>query len=86
MTDTPAHIYAAQRAIIATKTPAERFQMVFDMIEYSRMVVTNSIKAQQPDISLIDLKVAVFRRFYKHDFSATALNEIEKAMQAREGK
>jgi hypothetical protein len=86
MTDTPPHIYAAQRAIIGSKTEKERLEMVFELMEHGYRVVENSIKAQQPNISAIDLKIAVFRRFYKHDFSATAMQEIEKAMRERKGK
>jgi hypothetical protein len=79
MTDTPDFIYKKQFEIIFSKTPQERFLMGFDMIESVKKMVENSIRQEIPTISDLDLRIAVFKRYYQNDFSPPQLEKIAAA-------
>ena len=55
--------------------------MIFDMIEFARKLAENNIRNQNPGISDIDLKVAVFNRFYYNDLSEQTRNFITNKMR-----
>ena len=82
MTDTPDFIYQKQFDIIFSKTPKERFLMGFEMIESVKRIVENSIRRETPTISDLDLRVAVFKRYYQNDFSTVQLEKIAAALLA----
>jgi hypothetical protein len=46
------------------------------MIDDARTIVENSIKIKNPSITKAELAVAVFKRFYKNDFSPELLEKI----------
>jgi len=68
MNDTTAHMREKQLEIIFKMTNKQRFEEGIKMIDFVRNVVENSIKKQNPTISKIDLKIAVFKRYYGNDF------------------
>jgi hypothetical protein len=82
MTDTPDFIYKKQFEIIFSKTPKERFLMGFEMIESVKRIVENSIRREMPNISDIDLRVSVFKRYYQNDFTPPQLEKIAAALFA----
>lgn len=82
MNDTKEAARKEQLAIIFSKTESERFLMGVEMIDYVHTVVENSIRADQPTISEIDLKVAVFKRYYGREFSKEEVSRIEQGMRA----
>ena len=82
MTDTPDFVYQKQFDIIFSKTPRERFLMGFEMMDSVRQIVENSIRKHNPTISEIDIRVAVFKRYYQNDFSPQELEKIAKAFTA----
>lgn len=82
MTDTPDFIYQKQFDIIFSKTPKERFLMGFEMIESVKRIVENSIRREKPAISDLDLRVAVFKRYYQNDFPPVQLEKIAAALFA----
>jgi hypothetical protein len=51
------------------------------MIEGVKKIVENSIRLKNPQISEIDLKVELFERFYKNDFSEEKKKDIIRAMR-----
>jgi hypothetical protein len=81
MNDTTPEARQKQLSIIFSKTPEERFLMGVEMIDYVRMVVENSIRAENPNISVIDLKIAVFKRYYGKEFSQEEITKIEESMR-----
>jgi hypothetical protein len=88
MNDTTEEAARVQREIIMSKTPEERILMGAEMIDSVRLIVEASIRNKQPDISEIDLKIAVFRRYYTPDFSPEQLDLIEAHLRqwhARQG-
>jgi hypothetical protein len=82
MDDTTEEARKKQLEIIFSKTPEECFLMGIEMINYVRMVVENSIRAEQPNISPTDLKIAVFKRYYGNEFSKEEIARIEESMRA----
>ena len=79
--DTPDHIRKLQNEIFLKNSLPRRFELGFQMIESVKKIVENSIRLKNPQISDIDLKVEVFERFYKNDFSEEKKEDIIKAMR-----
>jgi len=73
MKDTSPEMRKKQAEIIFRLSPDQRFQQGLEMIDFARRTVENSIIAQNHAISSLELKIAVFLRYYSRDFS-----EIEK--------
>ena len=81
MTDTPHHIYKKQYDIIASKPMDERVRLSFETIDTTRQWVENSIKQNTPNISRIDLAIAVFLRYYSIDFTEIQRDNIIGSMR-----
>ena len=76
MKDTPDHIYKKQHEIFMSLPLEVRFRQGMAMIDDGRKLVEQSIKNSNPNISEIDLKIEVFKAFYKKDFSDSELVKI----------
>lgn len=81
MNDTPKHILKKQFEIINSIPLKERLLNLFELTELSRKIIENKIKEKNPDISDIDLKIELFRSFYKYDFDEAKMNEIINNMR-----
>ncbi len=81
MNDTPEHIRRKQFEIYMAKPLSERIKGVFEMTELSRSIIRNQIKLKNPDISEIDLKIELFKTFYRSDFDKITLDEIADQMR-----
>ena len=76
MLDTTNEIIQKQREIIFAKTSDERFLIGAETIAFGRIMVENSIKQAKPKISELELKVAVFKRYYEDSFDKNELDKI----------
>jgi uncharacterized protein (DUF111 family) len=74
--DTPNNIIQKQREIFFAKTANERFLIGAETIAFGRIMVENSIKQLETNISELELKIAVFKRYYQNIFSNDELDEI----------
>jgi len=81
MLGTSAVINEKQSEIIFSKSPAERFLIGTQTIDFGRIVQESSIKNKIPLIGDFDLKVAVFKRNYEDIFTQ---EEIEKIIASWE--
>ena len=81
MNDTPTYILQKQFDIINNKPLRERLLNVFDLTELSINIISNQIKSKNPGISDIDLKVELFKIFYKNDFNSEELGIIINEMK-----
>ncbi|MBC7920795.1 MAG: hypothetical protein H7Z75_06845 [Ferruginibacter sp.] len=81
MNDTTEDARKKQLEIIFSKTPEERFLMGIEMIDYVRTVVENSIRAENANLSAIDVRIAVFKRYYAKEFSIEEINLITESMR-----
>ena len=78
MTDTDPQTEARYRKMLMPRSPEERFLMGLRMCEAARATVLASLP---PELSPIDRKIAVLRRYYESDFSAEELARIERALR-----
>jgi len=76
MIDTNEEMHRKQLEVIYAKSPEERFIIGGELIELGRYIVENSIKLQNPDLSELDLKIEVLKRYYSQEFSPEELNKI----------
>jgi len=81
MNDTPEHVLQKQYEIISSKPLRERLKMAFDLTELSRFMISNSIRKKEPCITDIELKVKLFKTFYRFDFDQEKLDEIAGQMR-----
>ena len=81
MNDTPKYILRKQYEIISAKPLKERIKGLFELTELSRKIIRNRIKNKFPGISETDLKIELFRIFYKQDFDKETLARIAEQMK-----
>jgi hypothetical protein len=66
--DVSPEMWQKQLEMVQAMTPAERMQQGWDIIDFVRQTVENSIREANPGISEIDLLIAVFERYYGHEY------------------
>ena len=81
MNDTTPEVHKKQLEIIMSKTPQERFMMGLEMVDSVYTMVSNSIRQQNPNLSPAELQVAIFKRYYRKDFSPELLERICQSMR-----
>ena len=81
MNDTPPEIHQKQRDIIMSKSPKERFEMGIQMMEDARSLVEDGIRMSNPGILALELKIEVFKRYYKNDFLPEELDVIIQSLK-----
>ncbi|HEY3900318.1 MAG TPA: hypothetical protein VGM54_17040 [Chthoniobacter sp.] len=78
MNDTDPKTEAIYREMLLAKTPEERFLMGIRMCQMARTTVLASLPK---NLSPIDRKVAILRRYYESDLSDTDLARVEQALR-----
>jgi hypothetical protein len=81
MDDTTEEVKQIQREIFFSKTPNERFMIGVEMIKMGRTIVESSIKQQYSNLSELELRLKVFERYYKNEFSEIEFNNIINSMK-----
>jgi hypothetical protein len=81
MRDTPKYVLQKQFEIIHAKPLKERIKGIFEMTELSRKIIQNQIQSKRPELSEIELKVELFKAFYRSDFNAETLSLIARKMK-----
>jgi hypothetical protein len=76
MNDTPEDIRKMQFQVINSKPLKERIRMMTDMTDFSRKLIENQIRRKNPSITDNDMKLEVFKIFYKNDFDAPMMTKI----------
>ena len=71
MNDTPADVDKAFTALLMQRSPSDRAMMAFEMFDMARALMTADIRAHHPGISEVELRVKIFERTYRSDFSDT---------------
>lgn len=82
MNDTSPKMRKKQLEVIHAKTSSERAMMGIDMIDSVKKIVTNSIRNKHPEYSELELRIAVFKRYYKKDFSPEQMEKIIEDMKS----
>lgn len=81
MNDTSKYILRKQFEIFYAKPLLERLNGIFELTELSRQIIQNRIKEKNPNISEVDLKIELFKTFYRFDFDEETLNFIAEDMR-----
>jgi hypothetical protein len=81
MNDTPKYILQKQFEIIFAKPLKDKIAGLFEMTELSRNMILNQLKQKNPELSEIDLKIELFKKFYKFDFDNETLDKIAEKMR-----
>jgi hypothetical protein len=80
MRDTPPAVDAMYRELLMSRTPGERVRMAASMHDAAKAI----IRAGIPDDcweTEADLRIEVFRRFYRQDFSPDAMARIVEGLR-----
>jgi len=81
MNDTPKYILQKQFEIMYAKSLKEKIDGLFEMTELSRKIILNQLHLKNPEFSEIDLKVELFKAFYRYDFENETLFRIAESMR-----
>ena len=79
MNDTPEHVWQLYLDFFNKKTDAERFKIGFEMMRTGRKMVETALRQQHPEWSAAELKVGVFKRMYRPDFTPEQLEIIAES-------
>lgn len=79
MNDTPEHIRKLQSDFFKKKSVDERFKIGLEMMEDGRRMVEAALRQQHPEWSAAELKVGVFKRMYRPDFTPEQLEIIAES-------
>jgi len=81
MNDTPRYILQKQFEIIYAKPLKERLDGLFEMTELSRKIIQNQLVTKQPELTEIEIKIELFKAFYRFDFDKQTLHRIAEDMR-----
>jgi hypothetical protein len=81
MNDTPKHITQKQFEIFYEKPLKDKIAGIFELTDLSRSIILNQLRIKNPHLSEIDLKIELFKAFYKFDFDEEVLNKIANEMK-----
>lgn len=79
MKDTSTEIRKKQYELIFQLSESQRFSEGIKMINMGRTIVENSIKEQNPNITDLEMRIAIFKRYYSLDFSKQEMDKIINA-------
>lgn len=82
MNDTPKHILQKQFDIFYAKPLKERIAGVFEMTELSRNIIHNQLLLKRPELTEVEVKIELFKIFYRSDFDEETLIRISENMKA----
>jgi len=81
MKDTHPEIEERFFKMIMEKSGEERLQMGFEMDEAARRLAAASLLNENREASELDIRIAVFNRFYEIDLSPKIRQKVIKKMQ-----
>lgn len=81
MNDTPKHITLKQFEIFYAKPLKDKIAGLFELTDLSRSIILNQLRIKNPNLTEIDLKIELFKAFYKFDFCEEELNKIASEMK-----
>ncbi|MBU4487794.1 MAG: hypothetical protein KKI13_01855 [Candidatus Omnitrophica bacterium] len=81
MNDTHPAIEAKFRKLMMAKSCQERLLMGCSMFDSAKQIVRSSIVQKQPKISLQEIKIEVFLRFYGTEFNESEKRKILAALR-----
>jgi hypothetical protein len=80
--DTSPEAEAQFAEVLNQRSGSDRVLMCFDMLNLARLLMTANIRSQHPDITETELRVRIFERTYREDFTADEMARIIAAIHA----
>ncbi len=84
MNDTNPLVESVFIEMIMKKSGQERMMMGFSMFEMARRQVVASVKMNNPDADIKDIRKEIFLRFYGQDFSPEEREKILRRLDYRQ--
>ena len=81
MNDTSKEIKKIQFEILNNRSDAEKINGLFDLTDLSRKIILDQLRQKNPEMTENNLKVELFRIFYKDDFNPEKLDEISEFLR-----
>ena len=81
MNDTSRDIRQKQFEIVMAKPLKRRLEALFEMTDLSRKIIQDRIRAKNPNISEVELKVELFKVFYQSEFDEHSLQQIADSIK-----
>ena len=81
MNDSSRDIRQKQFEIVMAKPLKRRLEALFEMTDLSRKIIQDRIRAKNPNISEVELKVELFKVFYQSDFDEHSLQQIADSIK-----
>lgn len=81
MNDTPSDVDQTITALMMQRSESDRALMAFEMFDLARALMTADIRARQPGISEVELRVQIFERTYGADFGPAERARIIRRMR-----
>lgn len=82
MNDTRPEVQRTLDVMFAALSPAQRVRMMSGMFDTMRRLLASGIRAEQPEISEAELRVQMFLRLYRNDFTREECERIVAAIRA----
>jgi hypothetical protein len=76
MNDTPPDVDRAFTTLMMRRSEGDRALMAFDMFDLARTLMTADIRARDPEIGDIELRVQIFERTYGADFEVADRTKV----------
>ncbi len=83
MNDTSSSVESVFIEMMMKKSGQERMMMGFSMFEMARRQVVASVKMNNPDADIKDIRKEIFLRFYGQDFSPEEREKILRKLDWR---
>lgn len=80
MTDTPLHIQQLQLDKWLSKTPEERLQIGFEMMELGKLASLERLQKEFPEKTNQEIKFELIKEWYGKDLTGFQLENIEKML------
>ena len=80
MRDTPPAVDAMYRELLMSRTPAERVRMAASMHDAAKAIIRAGISDDCWETEA-DLRIEVFRRFYRQDFSPETMARLVEGLR-----
>ena len=81
MKDTSEDMLRVQREIFTKKSITERVKIGCELIDFGRKIIEDRIRKSNPNITIADLNVEIFRQRYTHIFSPEILEAVALSMR-----
>jgi hypothetical protein len=82
MNDTPPDVGRMFTTLMMQRSEGDRAMMAFEMFDLARSLMTADIRAREPGISDVELRVQIFDRTYGADFEVADRTRVVERIRS----